>query len=159
MGFLKRFRANPSGPASSQPPPADIYDKLRNGVLATVPGELGMAPTADAPRVWGVLLDMGMGNATATVVALADGTTSLYTSVGGGIIGGGEHERIATVAQTLIRVADTELAAFPLADSAPLPGQGRSALVILTYAAAQDVITELRLYQAAHEPTRTYRTD
>ena len=39
------------------------------------------------PDVWGVLMELGLEQGVATMVAFADGTVSLYFSGGGGIIG------------------------------------------------------------------------
>ncbi len=176
MGFLNRFRSPGKKPASTgQTRPADAYLGLRDRLLQTAPGDVGISPTADAPQVWGVLLEMARGDATVTVVALADGTTSLYTSTGGGVLGGGAHARIAAASKALVRLADAHLAAFPAVDAVSLPDAGRSALVVLTYAgprrveeadgvlsgdrgpvsavyaAAQNVITELRLQEESRQ--------
>jgi hypothetical protein len=46
-------------------------------------------------QVYGVVVDMGVDNIkTATMICFIDGTTSLYFSNGGGIIGAGEHESV-----------------------------------------------------------------
>jgi hypothetical protein len=148
--------------------PDEVYLALRGRVLGTVPSEIGIAPTSEAPHVWGVVLEMALARGTATVVALADGTSSLYTSTGGGVIGGGSHQRVAVAARNCVREAETALDEFPPVDVVPLPGADRTALVTLTYggprrvewgggplavpderiltvyAAAQAVITELR---------------
>ena len=74
-------------------------------------------------------MDMGTRNATATLVGLADGTTSLYLSTGGAVIGGGEHPQVA--GYTLFGHRR-----HPLAD---------------TFHAAHDVITQLRLLDEARQ--------
>jgi hypothetical protein len=56
--------------------------------------------------VYGVLMDIGARNGIATVVSLADGTTSLYTSTGGGIIGGGGHDKVAMATRVLVLEAE-----------------------------------------------------
>ena len=48
-----------------------------------------MQPTERFPNVFGVVMDMTYPSGVATLVTFADGTASLYTSTGGGIIGGG----------------------------------------------------------------------
>lgn len=57
-----------------------------------------MSPSAELPRVFGVIMDTTFASGTVTLVALADGTASLYASTGGGVIGGGAHERVAVAA-------------------------------------------------------------
>jgi len=52
----------------------------------------GPAPSgADAQGPIVVMMDLPAGGGMASVVSFVDGTTSLYTSVGGGVIGIGEH--------------------------------------------------------------------
>jgi hypothetical protein len=44
-------------------------------------------------------MDWSMDNGTATLVAYDDGTTSLYTSTGGGVIGAGSHGEVRDAAE------------------------------------------------------------
>jgi hypothetical protein len=69
---------------------------LRERALAVAALELGLAPTAARPRVWGVVMETGHAEGGATLVVFAEGTTSLYFSNGGGIIGAGEHAIVRT---------------------------------------------------------------
>ena len=66
---------------------SDVYEGLRRQVLDLDPADVGFAPTAELPDVYALVLELGMGDAVATLVTLLDGTTSLYTSSGGGMIG------------------------------------------------------------------------
>ena len=79
-------------------------------------------------------MDWSVGDAIATIVSLADGTTSLYLSTGGGSIGAGEHEAPAAASSRAVRVAEALVDDFPAADDSPLPGAGRTALTLLTRA-------------------------
>jgi len=54
--------------------PADVYTGLRQMILTKRP--------ANFSGFWGVVMDMGMPNGTATMIAVADGTVSMYTSTG-----------------------------------------------------------------------------
>jgi hypothetical protein len=65
-----------------------------------------------------------MDDGTATLVAYDDGTTSLYTSVGGGVIGAGSHEEVRDAAEAFRTEAERMLREFTAvlaADSLPLP--------------------------------------
>ncbi len=105
----------------------------------------------------------------ASVVALADGTTSMYTSTGGGTIGAGAHEAVASKTHALLSALQRSIDMFPLDDRVDLPpvdlvqftlitpngrrrasvpsaafwGQEPSSVVDLI-AAAQDVISAIR---------------
>ena len=64
-------------------------------MLQLDPTSAGIQPSDAYPNVWGALMETAYPNGVATLVALADGTTSLYTSTGVGVIGGGEHQSVA----------------------------------------------------------------
>ena len=115
------------------------------------------------------MMEIGLESGVASFLAIADGTVSMYTSVGGGVIGAGEHaavrgaaERFRVVAADARRHLQTTTE-FPL----PAPGEvrfhvrmgadaltaGESERALATgrqplselYAAGQDLITEIRL--------------
>ncbi len=69
-------------------------------------------------------METGYPEAIATLVAMADGTTSLYTSNGGGAIGSGEHEAVRTVALAFVNAACEFTSAMQWTDSFPLPPIG-----------------------------------
>lgn len=78
-------------------------------------------------------MDSTYPEATATLVAIADGTTSLYLSRGGGIIGGGAHGKVAQQAAQLLNVAEGHLDGLVDSGERGLPGSGRVRLTALTY--------------------------
>ena len=153
--------------ASEQP--AEIYTDLRSRALAITQAELGELP--ETPSVLGVLMDTRYPEAVMTLVGLADGTTSLYFSNGGGMIGGGQHPRVAAATQRLVAVGARSLDLLSAASDFPLPPLGVTQLIAVTptgnasaagsekdlgagehelselFYAAQDVITELRLVE------------
>jgi hypothetical protein len=67
---------------------------FRARLLAASPAELSIKPSEHLPHVWAALLDWGLRGGSATIVAVADGTVSMYTSAGGGMIGAGQHQQI-----------------------------------------------------------------
>ena len=80
------------------PPMAEMRQRL----LSATPAEYGFT---DADAVWAVAMDMGMPGAAATVVALADGNASLYTTGTFGVIGGYAHEQVRAAAVALCELA------------------------------------------------------
>ena len=115
------------------------------------------------------MMEIGLAKGVASFLAIADGTVSMYTSVGGGVIGAGNHAAVRGAAERFrIVAADARsqlqtTTEFP----APTPGEvrfhvrtgddartgaaseqalrtGRQPLSEL-YAAGQDLITEIRL--------------
>jgi hypothetical protein len=81
---------------------ADIFIDLRVRALRLDPADVGLRPSERQPRVFGVVMDTGHPEGASTLVALADGTTSLYLSSGGGMIGGGEHPQVAAASIALV---------------------------------------------------------
>ncbi|MGQ0826480.1 MAG: hypothetical protein ACT4OX_15865 [Actinomycetota bacterium] len=72
----------------------------------------------------GVVIDMPRGNDYASLVALTDNTTSLYTSTGGGIIGAGEHAAVAARTHALLAAIQRQLDRFDGPDDGSLPPPG-----------------------------------
>ncbi|MCW2750713.1 MAG: hypothetical protein JWR83_1823 [Aeromicrobium sp.] len=143
---------------------------LRELILRTPPDELGFAP-GERTQVYGMLMETGYDSAVATIVSLADGTTSMYFSSGGGTIGAGDHESVADATRAFVAAAgDFASYALPTADF-PSPGIGEVRFQFLTFGggltasaseddlgnqrhalsplffAGQDVITQIRLVQ------------
>lgn len=85
---------------------AKVYSGLRAQAMKATPSLLGGDDAND--EVFGVLVDIGLDGGSATVLAMADGSTSLYTSAGGGIIGGGSHEKVAESSKVLVSEAQRQ---------------------------------------------------
>ncbi len=142
-------------------------------ILTQPPAAVGIAPRAPLKSVWGALVEIGLEDGCVTFVSLADGTTSMYTSTGGGAIGAGQHEGPANASRHLLVELQAQLDLFPPAEACPLPGPDMVAFVVLTYngihrtessqarladpkgplhllwVAANSVITEIRLQETA----------
>lgn len=67
---------------------------LRNMVFNLNPNDIGLSKESFGQPVWGIVMETGFPEGSFTLITIADGTTSLYFSNGGGIIGGGEHEAV-----------------------------------------------------------------
>jgi hypothetical protein len=63
-----------------KPDPTQTVRALREQALGVGAAELGLVATTERAHVWGVLMETGYPEAVATLVALGDGTTSLYFS-------------------------------------------------------------------------------
>ena len=115
------------------PDPAQTYLQLRSRILNLTPAELGLTPTSKSPHVWGVLIETGYAVGSATLVALADGTTSLYYSTGGGMLGSGEYSPVAEASKALVAQAESHIKDMSSTDEFPLPGVGQVRFTLLTY--------------------------
>ncbi|HTU68344.1 MAG TPA: hypothetical protein VMF52_20545 [Steroidobacteraceae bacterium] len=107
--------------------PSEIYTQLREQAFATTAKGVGAVDS-----VYGFLMETGYPEAVVTLVAMADGSASLYFSNGGGIIGAGEHEGPAVAARTLIAFAAHNIEKLAPAKSTPLPTPDRTRFYVLT---------------------------
>jgi hypothetical protein len=124
--------SNMKGPEPPGDRPDGIYTRLREMVLHVAPGDIGLMTPIAGDEVWGMLMETGYEGVVATLVALADGTVSLYFSTGGGIIRLGEYEGPRRVAWELLGVAPRFLKYCRAAISFPLPERGRVGFHLFT---------------------------
>lgn len=103
--------------------PKEASAGLRLLMLQGSRAKFGLAQTAKPTEPWGVVMDWGMQGGTATVVALSDGSASVYFSTGGGYLGGKGQEPIRLAAQKAVEIA--KLVQLPAQSTAtfPLPEQ------------------------------------
>src|SRR5436305_12772026 len=74
---------------------------LRWRILHADPTELGFWGSSGRD-VWGAVMDMAFPGGVASLVSLEDGSTSLYTSTGGGVIGGGAQPPVVEATQAFL---------------------------------------------------------
>jgi len=110
---------------------ADIYHNLRQQVFAIEPSKIGVNPSA-SNSVWGVVMETGHPEGVVTLVALADGTVSLYFSNGGGIIGVGQHEGPRKASMEFLALSKQFLSQASPTKTYPLPPEGNTRFYFLT---------------------------
>jgi hypothetical protein len=92
-----------------------IFDELRDQVL--------LEPLPQ-PDTWAALMELGTGGGVASVVVVSNGTTSLYTSSGGGLIGAGDHATVAEANRAFLATIEGLRATIPSTETYPLPTDG-----------------------------------
>lgn len=116
--------------------PEQMYNELRSMALGAA--KRGSIPRHDDhPDVYGLLVDLPGQTGCATVVALGDNTTSVYTSTGGGVVGGGFRPDVAASTQRLLAMAQAHLDSFVADDDGGLPQDGMVRFHVLTGATAR----------------------
>ena len=106
---------------------------LREMVFNLDPNEIGItAENFDHP-VWGMIMETGFEEGSFTLVTLADGTTSLYFSTGGGTIGAGEHESVRKAVWNYLSGAQHFYRNARWADGTPTPTDGEVIFYFLTF--------------------------
>jgi hypothetical protein len=169
---LKSNSPNAQQSAKSQRPNPEIYFGLRNLMLQGSRAKFGIPAASNPTQPYGVLMDWGIPTGSATVVALADGTASVYLSSGGGFLGGGQsHETVRAAAKRTVEIAEQVQPLTQMTISYALPQSGQVTFYLLTDVgvftataperdlrshqnplyklgdAAQTIITEYRLIQ------------
>jgi hypothetical protein len=134
------------------PDPTPIYLQLRSRVLSLIPEEVGIAPSSQAPHVWGVIVEIGYEVGSATLVSLADGTTSLYYSTGGGMLGSGEYTPLAEASKALVTEAEIHLPEIPSSTDSPLPEVGQIRFIILTFTGRFSIASPEKALTAGTHP-------
>ena len=141
--------------------PAEVYLGLRAQALDLTAEQLD--PSAAAAPVLALLMETAYAEAVATLVGLADGTTSMYFSSGGGVIGAGGHPQVAAATQRCLELTAASLGALtPAEGEIGLPTDGRTQFVAvapatrLTAIAVEDELAAGEhplspLFDAAHE--------
>jgi hypothetical protein len=123
------------GFSQRQHPKADprLYHVLRGQIFHVRREQIGLPAPAHDTDPWAVVMDWGMTEGSATVVAIADGTASIYLSSGGGSIGGGQsHDSIRQAAMRAVSVAAEFQPEMRRVTSYPLPGSGEVVFYVLT---------------------------
>ena len=118
----------------AKPDPGEAGRTLRQQALTVDTTELGITPTTALPHVWAVLMETGYPKGVATLTSFADGTTSLYFSSGGGVIGAGAHATVHAAAQAWLAAAETHLAHLRPSETTPLPEVDRVRFYVRTFA-------------------------
>ena len=124
MGFINK-----------KPEPRDdenLYERFRQRVLDMKLTE-DLETCIDGRSVYAAVVDMDMKTTTVTLICVADGTTSLYYSNGGGQIGLGQADpEIAKATVTFLRDADPVLNRLKKTEECPLPKHGKHRVYLLT---------------------------
>jgi hypothetical protein len=113
--------------------PEDAVRDLRELALTRAAADLGLSPGPESPNVFGILMETAYPEAVASLVVFAEGSTSLYFSNGGGIIGAGEHASVRATLGAFFAETEAHLSAFTPAESTPLPAPGRVRFYLRTF--------------------------
>jgi hypothetical protein len=156
---------------------AEIFQAIRNKLLSLDPQEVDITATPEHPHIWGVMMEFILSGSVVTLAGLVDGTTSLYFSTGGGILGSGNHPKVGAAARELVGKAELALECFQPVREYPFPDEGFIRFYALTfngilmaecpdkdvkdpllglsglYEAAQDLITQVKLVHEQKGPS------
>lgn len=116
--------AQAAEPEASASQHSSVYRQMREQALTTPPEELEFERRW--PRVFGSLMELGLPSGhVAMLVVFADGTTSLYSSAGGGIVGSGSQRTVRRASDEFMEAATAANRAMADAGESPVPAPGR----------------------------------
>jgi len=110
--------------------PVNRYSAMRQRALEVSPDVMKLPHLPGVP--FGILMEIGYEQAVVTLLTLSDGTTSLYFSNGGGVIGCGQHATVAEAARTLMNTSQALTGNFLPTYGYPLPEIGEVSFYALT---------------------------
>lgn len=88
---------------------SEVYLGLRSQALQFPPEQFDLKSKPGDPAVYGIVMDWDVGNGVATFVSFSSGEASMYTSSGGGIIGGVGRNRVKQRAVKFVENAQSYL--------------------------------------------------
>ena len=133
LGAWWRLRSPSAVPATRRAADsvATVYRTMRGRVLESKPAEIGLDGFAGLEEAWAAVMEMGMNHgATVTVASLVDGSASIYTSTGGGFIGGGSKPAIRDAAVAFVSAAREVQPTLTASDDVALPRPGETVFYI-----------------------------
>jgi hypothetical protein len=134
--------------AETTPKSDDAGKQLRQMILGMTAKDVGVAPSPEFPSLFGVLMDWPVGEQIASVVALSDGTASLYTTSTFGIIGGQAHEAVRVAGRRWLQVAERFHGESSAAMGSPYPASDQVFFYLLTFGGLRLVAAPLKQVQA-----------
>ncbi|MFK5921531.1 MAG: hypothetical protein QM496_05085 [Verrucomicrobiota bacterium] len=137
----------------------ELYTSMRKQVLELDGKQI---PGFKGKPVWAVLMETGSEDTVISVVAVADGTASLYYSTGGGMIGLGKNPGVRSATLAFVKKSASFLKFMKRVDVFPLPKTGQTFFYLVTpkavfsYEAQRDDLGRQQdklspLYYAGHE--------
>jgi hypothetical protein len=116
---------------------------MRERFLVRPPAEWGMVPTPQNPDVYGVLMEWLADEATITVAAFCDGSASVYSTRGTGMIGGDADAVVCSAARALVlAAAEFQEDASPVSEFPHPPPEGVQ-FYLLTFTGVRVLDAEL----------------
>ena len=131
--------------------PAEVAAGLRKTALTLFPKQMAENSAFKDETALGVLMETGFEKAVATLLAMIDGSASVYFSSGGGIIGGAGHPEVRIAAKRFTQFAGIHISEMTRCAEYPLPKVGQTTFYVMT---ADGTFTltasELELGNGAH---------
>jgi hypothetical protein len=143
---------------TTAPPSGEATRELRREFLTQPPSTWGIRQTPDNPDVFAVLMEWLIDDVAVTVAVAVDGTASVYTTSGMGMIGGDSDEVANREARALVEAAAGFLDEATPVSEFPYPRADRVQFYLRTFqgvrlldAARESVVDGHDRYSRLHE--------
>ena len=123
------------GRKSKSTPPAvsDVFTGLRDRIFTMDPADVGLQPSWPGAQLWAAMLETRFPAAIVTLVCVGDGTTSMYFSNGGGVIGSGQHPQVHAASIEFLKIMQANVQTFTRTDDVSYPETGISVMRAMTF--------------------------
>jgi len=108
------------------------YLQLRNIWFTTRPEDLGIVALPGSTQPFAIIMDMGIDRETVTIASSFAGDGSMYTSTGGAVIGGIDHENVRKASVHFVEMAAEFVDKMTLVTEYPLPAEGHVKFYVIT---------------------------
>ena len=132
--------------------PSEMSEALRTMVLNLDPKDIGLNKDNFPYSVFAIVMETGVAEGTYTLSSIADGSTSLYFSNGGGIIGGGEHKSVREASMYFLSGAEHFQSKAKVVTSFPKPHKGDVFFYFITF-------DGVKIYKALEDDLGNERDD
>ena len=112
---------------------AEVIAELRGMAFTLDPAEIGISRENFAHPVWGMVMETGFADGFFTLMTLADGSTSLYFSNGGGMLGAGEYPAVRRAVGHYLTGAQYFFDRAEPVDEYPRPAPGKVVFYFLGF--------------------------
>jgi len=124
----------------------NAYNGLRKQAIEITAGQLGLHLPDNQLTVYGIVMDIGMSQGVATLIAYKTGDASLYLSTGGGIIGGGKYKAVIEAAQLFINAGQEFLKRANKAENTTVATKDTVKFYLLTNRGVYLLVEEIKKF-------------
>ena len=133
LRLLPHRHGNPLTLSPTRVNSGNAYAGLRSMVLEGTRANFGLGPGASSTQPFAVVTDWGRADGVTTIIAVADGSASVYPSSGAASIGGGQaHESIRNAALKTVQLAGSAQPLMHATTQYPLPTRGEASFYVVT---------------------------
>lgn len=126
--WLARLLSRAQTSAPSPERPTSDFSELRDNYFTLAP-----PAGSDASKPWGAMMEIGYPDVVTTIVSFFDGTTSVFTTSGGGFFGGHFIDSVRLAGDRFLEQARANEAEMTRTTGYPQPDEGHVVFYLFTH--------------------------